>query len=170
LSVDKDLGGSNAPVILLGNGEEGNRAGVKGIIDTSENQSGLVGAVLVVKIETEDVAVELALLHDVIEEGEHVVGSHRRIGQTDNTIEGRLSEDGSNFVDDFGKVLGLDFNSSDVSVIGVNFSLELASSEFDIEVESELLVCGVLGSVVLLMVFATSISALGRVDPDVCAS
>jgi len=81
-----------------------------------------------------------------------------------------LSENWADLVNNFSEILVGNFDSSNVNIIGIDFSLKSTSSEFNIEIESELLVVGELGSIVLLVVKTAYVTALGRVNPDVCTS
>jgi len=110
------------------------------------------------------------LFYYVIKQWVEVVGSHCWVSKTYNTVETSLSKDITNFLNNFGEVLGVDFHTSNIGIVGVDFTNQFTSSELNIQIVSKMFESRAFCSVILFMIFASVIRAPCGVDPDVGAS
>ena len=94
LVVDQDLLGFDSPVVFIDNLEIVDGSSEQVVINTTKDKLGVLGTFNGVEVETENIVVQSLLLHNIVEQGVHVVGSHFRVCKTNNTIESRLKERG----------------------------------------------------------------------------
>ncbi len=107
------------------------------------------------------------MFNNIIKQWTKIVGSHWRVSETNNTIKTSFSENVTYFLHYFRKILTINFDSSNISVISINFAYQFSSSKLNIQIIAEMFKAWTFGSIILFMILTTVIIASSWVDPNV---
>jgi len=140
---------------------------IKIFFDTTESHLGVISTIFSTVIERNDISINNTLFHDVIEHWVESISSHFWESKTDNTIKVGIDKYLTHFLLDFSKVLVRDFDLVDEERVLVDFSAEDTCSELNFKIISKLVESLVFRTIILVMLYASWIFTLFRINPNV---
>ena len=85
------------------------------------------------KVKCEHILLQLPLIHEIVENGLHVLGSHLRVRQAQNAVEVHIAENDAVFRGDFSHVLSIDLEIRKPKRVAVNLSLQRTRPELHVQ-------------------------------------
>jgi len=140
---------------------------IKILLDTTESHLGVISTIFSTVIKRNDISINNTLFHDVIEHWVESISSHFWESKTDNTIKVGIDKYLTHFFLDFSKVLVRDFDLVDEERVLVDFSAEDTCSELNFKIISKLVESLVFRTIILVMLYASWIFTLFRINPNV---